>query len=111
MKNIQLMLVSIIANLVFVNLVFAEALGWTGEREVVEIVTVINGGINVRLSPELSGCVSQSGYGDKYASIYPEHLGKNMFQANLLAAMMSGKKVSLYLVDNQCKVYEMRIHK
>ena len=111
MKKFKLILVSIVANLAFSNIVSADGPGWTGEREVVEIVTVINGGINVRLNPDLAGCVSQSGYGEKYASIYPEHPGKNLFQSNLLAAMMSGKKVSLYLSDNQCKVYEMRIHK
>jgi hypothetical protein len=47
----------------------AEA-GWTVSSKVVKLVVTQNGGINVRLSPELSGCTSQSGYGAKYASIY-----------------------------------------
>jgi hypothetical protein len=92
-------------------MVFAEGPGWTGLREVVEVVTVIHGGINVRLSPELKGCDSQSGYGSRYASIFPDHKGLQLFQSNLLAAMMSGKKVNLYLGDSNCKATEMRIYK
>lgn len=91
--------------------VFAEGPGWTGVREVVEVATIINGGINVRLSPELTGCNSQSGYGSHYASIFPDHAGLQLFQSNLLAAMMSGKKVSLYLQDSNCKATEMKIYK
>lgn len=89
----------------------ADGPGWTGARDVVEIVTVINGGINVKLSPDLSGCVSQSGYGAKYAYVKPDHPGLQIFQSNLLAAMMSGKKVSLYLGDDTCRATEMRIYK
>lgn len=88
---------------------YADGPGWTGVSEVIKIVTVANGGINVRLSPELSGCTSQSGYGPKYASVYPDHPGLNAIHANLLAAYMSGKKVALYLSDNTCKVGEMII--
>ncbi len=110
MKNIGLVVTFIIAGFLS-TFALADGPGWTGEREVVEVVTVVNGGLNVRLSPDLVGCVSQSGYGEKHASIYPDHPGKNLFQANLLAAMMAGKKVSLYLHDNQCKVTEMRIFK
>ncbi|AZZ98837.1 hypothetical protein [Pseudoalteromonas sp. R3] len=83
--------------------------GWTVASEVIKVVSVVNGGINVRLSPELSGCTSQSGYGPKYASVYPDHPALNAMHANLLAAYMSGKKVSLYLTDDTCKVGEMVI--
>ncbi len=91
--------------------VLADGPGWTVTSEVVEVVTVANGGINVKLSPDLAGCTSQSGYGEQFASIYPDHPALNLFQANLLAALMSGKKVQLYLIDDTCKVYEMRLKK
>lgn len=86
---------------------YAEVPGWTPASEVIKIVTVSTGGINIRLSPELSGCTSQSGYGPKYASVYPDHPGLNTIQSNILAAYMAGKKVALYLTDNTCKVGEM----
>ena len=88
----------------------ADGPGWTIESNVELIVTVINGGINVKLSPDLNGCTSQSGYGEHFASIYPDHAGVSLFQSNLLAAMMSGKKVRLYLMDSTCKVGEMIIY-
>ncbi len=90
---------------------FSDGPGWTGSRDVVEVVTVINGGINVKLDPELNNCVSQSGYGPRYAYISPDHPGLQLFQSNLLAAMMSGKKVALYLGDATCKATEMRLYK
>lgn len=88
---------------------YADGPGWTVASDVIKIVSVVNGGINVRLSPELSGCTSLSGYGPKYASVYPDHPALNSIQANLLAAYMGGKKVSLYLSDSTCKVGEMVI--
>ncbi|MFL0801865.1 MAG: hypothetical protein K6L80_15540 [Agarilytica sp.] len=89
----------------------ADGPGWTGSRDVVEVVTVINGGINVKLEPLLNDCVSQSGYGPRYAYISPDHPGLKLFQTNLLAAMMTGKKVALYLGDATCKATEMRLYK
>ncbi|MCW8875563.1 MAG: hypothetical protein OQJ89_03020 [Kangiellaceae bacterium] len=94
-----------------VSTVWADGPGWTQESEVTDLVVTANGGVNVRLSPLLQNCVSQSGYGASYASIYPEHPGIDRMQSNLLAAMMSGKKVALYLTNDQCKVTEMRIKK
>ncbi len=91
-------------------IVYAASSGWTGYSKVVEIVTVASGGTNVRLDPALSGCESQSGYGPAYASIYPSHPGFPQFHANLLAAMMSGKEVRLYLSNDTCMAVEMRIH-
>jgi len=85
----------------------SSASGWTEAVEVKRIVVVGTGGINVSVFPELTGCVSQSGYGANYASIYPEHKGLNSIHSNLLAAYMSGKKVSLYLANDSCKVTEM----
>jgi len=83
--------------------------GWTVSSKVVKLVVTANGGVNVRLSPELSGCTSQSGYGAKYASIYPSHPGVAAIHANLLAAYMSGKDVSLWLKDEKCTVGEMSL--
>ncbi|MDR6985122.1 hypothetical protein J2X32_003779 [Rheinheimera pacifica] len=93
------------------NRVVAQGPGWTVVSEVTEVVTVSSGGLNVRLTPDLTGCESQSGYGQHHASIYPDHHGINLFQSNLLAAMISGKKVTLYFTDNKCRVSEMRIFK
>lgn len=86
---------------------YADGPGWTAVSEVKNLVVVASGGINVELSPDLNGCTFQSGYGPNYASIYPDHPGLNAMQSNLLAAMMSGKKVRLYLYDSNCKVVEI----
>lgn len=81
--------------------------GWTADSTVVKIVVTNSGGVNVRLSPEISGCTSQSGYGPAYASIYPDHPGIDRLHSSLLAAYISGKTVALYLSDDTCKVGEM----
>lgn len=88
---------------------FADGPGWTANAIVTKLVVTSNGGINVRLSPEVNGCVSQSGYGPNYASIYPDHPGINRMKADLLAAFMSGKTVALYLGDSSCRVSEMML--
>jgi hypothetical protein len=84
----------------------AEGPGWVYNRTVVNLVNTANGGFNVRLSPELTACVSQSGYGSAYASVYPSHPGISRLKADLLVALVSGKPVSLYLNDNTCTVWE-----
>ena len=89
----------------------ADGPGWTSLSDVDKLVVTANGGINVLLSPQLSGCTSQSGYGEHYASIYPDQPGLDLMQSNLLAAMMANKKVQLYLYDNECKVVEMIVEK
>lgn len=86
------------------SLVYAD---WGVRSQVTRIVVTANGGINVRLSPELSGCQSQSGYGANYASVYPEHPGFSSIQANLLTAYASGKDVRLWFSDANCTVGEM----
>ncbi len=90
---------------------FAQAAnqGWTTYSKVVEVVVTVNGGINVRLFPELSGCTSQSGYGARYASIYPDHPGIDKIQSTLLSAYMADKEVRLYFINTECKVYEVRL--
>lgn len=88
---------------------FAVGPGWITNVKVVSVVAVINGGINFRLSPELTGCTSQSGYGPAYASVYPDHPGKDKIQSILLAAYMADKTVSVYLQDNTCEVIEVEL--
>jgi len=88
---------------------FAQGPGWTAVSTVVQVVNTSNGGVNVRLSPELTGCTSQGGYGGSYASIYPDHPGLNRIKADLLLALTTGTKVSLYLNDSMCTVIETRL--
>jgi hypothetical protein len=80
--------------------------GWVRNVTIVNIVDIVNGGINFRLSPDLTGCTSQSGYGPNYASVYPDHPGLSRIKATLLTAFVAGKTVSIYLIDGTCKVYE-----
>lgn len=84
----------------------ADGPGWVFDRTVVNIVNTANGGVNVRLSPDLTGCTSQSGYGQHHASVYPSHPGLNRIKADLLTALATGKPVSLYLADSTCTVSE-----
>lgn len=83
--------------------------GWIVSAKVVRIVATSNGGINVRLSPELTACTSQSGYGPTYASLYPDHPGINRIHAILLTAYMSDKPVAIYLGDSTCKIQEVEL--
>lgn len=85
----------------------AQGPGWTANATVIKMVVTNTGGINVRLSPELSGCVSQSNYGPLFASIYPTHPGIDRMKADLLAAYLTGGTVSLYFTDSNCTVGEM----
>jgi hypothetical protein len=85
-------------------LAHADGPGWVFNRTVVNLVNTTGGGVNVRLSPDLTGCTSQNDYGQNYASIYPDHPGLNRIKADLLTALVTGRVVSLYLNDNTCKV-------
>jgi hypothetical protein len=88
---------------------FAQGPGWTATSTVIEVVNTSNGGINVRLSPELAGCTSQSGYGPAYASIYPGNPGIDRIKADLLVAFATGAHIALYLGDSTCLVTETRL--
>jgi hypothetical protein len=83
--------------------------GWTNVSTVVELINTSNGGFNVRLSPELTGCDSQSGYGSVYASVYPNHPGINRIKADLTVAFTTGAQVALYFGDSICTVAETRL--
>jgi hypothetical protein len=87
--------------------VSAQGPGWTANSTVVKLVITNAGGINVRLSPELTGCVAQAGYGANFASVYPSHPGIDSIKADLLAAYVTGTQVALYLSDNTCTVGEL----
>ena len=87
----------------------AQGPGWTVKSTVIRLVNTANGGVNVRLSPDLTNCVSQSGYGPSYASILPDHDGINRIKADLLYAFATGTPVSLYLADANCTVSEMTL--
>ena len=83
--------------------------GWINQAKIIRIVGVVNGGINVRITPSLSGCTSQSGYGAAYASLYPGHAGKQEILSILLAAYMADKTVAIYLSDDTCKIGEVEL--
>ena len=87
----------------------AQGPGWTEASTVVELVNTANGGVNVRLSPDLTGCTSQSNYGGAFASVYPSHPGLNRIKADLTVAFTTGARVALYLGDNTCMVSETRL--
>jgi hypothetical protein len=88
---------------------YAQGPGWTANSTVVKLVVVSNGGINVRLSPDVTGCVSQGGYGPNYASVLPSHPGLKEIKADLLAAYLTGGVISLYLSDANCTVGETQL--
>jgi hypothetical protein len=85
----------------------AQGPGWTANSTIVRIVDTSNGGVNIRLSPDVTGCTSQSGYGGSYASLYPDHPGINRIKATLLTAYSTGGTVAVYLGDNTCRITEV----
>jgi hypothetical protein len=87
--------------------VAAEGPGWSNNSVVKRLVVTKDGGVNVELSPALTGCVANSGYGSGFASIYPDHPGINRIKADLLIAYATGGTVALYFSDNTCKVAEV----
>lgn len=91
----------------FLSNTYAENSGWTANVTITKLVVTGNGGINVRVSPEIYNCVSQSGYGPNFASVYPSHPGINRIQAMLMQAYAQGTKVSLWFSDNNCTVGEI----
>jgi hypothetical protein len=84
----------------------AENVGWTANATVKKLVVTSDGGVNVLLSPSLTTCVAQDGYGNQMASIPATHPGLKQIKADLLTAFVTGTPVSLYLVDSTCKVGE-----
>jgi hypothetical protein len=85
----------------------AQGPGWTEVGKVIRIVNTSNGGFNIRMSPELTGCTSQSNYGPNYASVLPSHSGLNRIKGDVLVAFTTGTDIRLYLTDSNCTVGEM----
>ena len=85
----------------------ADGPGWTANSIVKKLVVTSDGGVNVLLSPQPTACVSNSGYGAGFASVYPTHPGINRIKADLLTAYATGGMVALYYSDNTCRVQEM----
>ena len=103
----KLRLIFLIITFIFANNSFADNSGWTANVTITKLVVTQNGGVNVRVSPDLTNCVSQSGYGPNFASVYPTHPGIDKIQAMLMMAYSQGVKVSLWLSDNNCTVGEV----
>jgi hypothetical protein len=82
------------------------AIGWTQNSTVKKLVVTGDGGIDVLLSPALSGCVSHSNYGPAFASVLPSHPGLKQIKADLLTAFVTGTPIALYLGDTDCNVSE-----
>ena len=105
--RVPVVLLIALASLAIASPATAEGPGWTTNSMVVKLVVTSDGGVNVRLSPDLTACTySNSNYGPSFASIYPTHPGINRIKADLLAAYLTGKPISLYLVDGSCRVGE-----
>ncbi len=85
----------------------AQGPGWTANSTIAKMIDTANGGVNVRLTPDLEACTSQSGYGQLYASLYPHHPGIDRIKAILLTAYAMGATVSTYLTDNTCTIGEV----
>ncbi|MES2318075.1 MAG: hypothetical protein V4631_11340 [Pseudomonadota bacterium] len=108
MKKVLVSLIALTSAALITSSAVAES-GWIVTAKVIRVVGTINGGINVRLSPELTSCVSQSGYGPNYASLYPSHAGKDKIASILLAAYLSEKPVAIYLTDSNCTIGEVEL--
>lgn len=104
-----ILLLSLAASASVVTAQTSSGPGWvTGKIE--KVVVVSHGGVNVRLTPDVTGCVSQSGYGPAYASVLPSHPGLDKIYSGLLAAYMAGKQVSIYLSNSDCHIGEIEIN-
>jgi len=87
----------------------AQGPGWTANATILRIVDTSNGGVNVRLAPDVVDCVSQSGYGSNYASLYPDHPGLNRIKATLLTAYAMNATIAIYLSDSTCRIQEVEL--
>lgn len=91
------------------NSALAEGPGWTEFSKLTSYVVVADGGVNVSMSVPLSRCISNSGYGPTYASLYPNHPGFKGIQAGLLAAFLTGRSIRIYLSDDKCRIGEIQV--
>ncbi|HEY8941037.1 MAG TPA: hypothetical protein VIM59_12635 [Cellvibrio sp.] len=91
------------------NLTYAQGPGWSSVTKIKRIIVVSNGGVNVSLQSDLQGCTPLSGYGARYASLYPDHPGADRIYSLLIAAYLSQQDVQIYLSDNTCRIGEVVI--
>jgi hypothetical protein len=108
MKKIMPMLM-LSALTLFSHQAIAAGPEWITYAKVTKVVVTANGGVNIALSPELSGCTSQSGYGPRYASLYPDHPGLDKIHSIVLAAFMANKPIAVWLSDSTCKIGEVEL--
>ena len=85
----------------------AQGPGWHLNATIARMADITTGGINIRLSPDVSGCTSPMGYGPQYAYVTPDHVAINRIKATLLTAYATGTPISVYLADNTCKIGEV----
>jgi hypothetical protein len=85
----------------------AEGPGWSPNSTVKKIVVTYDGGVNVLFSPQPTACVSNSGYGTGFASVYPTHPGINRIKAVLMTAYLNGNTVAVYYDNNTCRIHEV----
>lgn len=107
MKSAYLLATAVVAGMAFSMPAAAEGPGWTNNSTVKKLVVTIDGGVNVMFSPQQTNCVSNSGYGPNFASVYPNHPGINRIKADLLTAYVTGGTVAVYFSDNTCKIQEI----
>lgn len=100
---------ALMVGLTFSMSVAAEGPGWSSRAVVKTLIVTQDGGVNVELSPALTNCISNSGYGASFASIYPEHPGINRIKMDLMVAYLYGGTVMLYFSDSTCKVAEIML--
>lgn len=97
----------LVAGVLFVaGLAHAAGPGWVENVVVEKIVNTADGGVNVYVKPRLEGCVSNSGYGPNYASVYPNHPGLKNIKHDLTISLLTGTPISIYFNDNTCRVQE-----
>lgn len=99
--------IRLVAGLLLVaGLAQAASKGWMQNVVVEKIVNTADGGVNVYVKPKLEGCVSNSGYGPNYASVYPSHPGLKNIKHDLTISLLTGTPISIYFDDNTCRVQE-----
>lgn len=106
-KKLRSLIVLGITLLISVGTVRAEGPGWTPNSTIKKLVVTADGGINILLSPQPTQCVSNSGYGSGFASVYPNHPGLSKIHADLLSAYLTGGLVAVYFSDNTCRISEI----
>ncbi len=72
-RPVHAYIIAMAAALAFSTQAEAAGPGWTSNPTVSKLVVTADGGVNVLLSPSMTGCSSNSSYGSGFASNYPSH--------------------------------------